>query len=129
MEVETDLDPDLGQLPLIRRVSSEPSKGRDDEDVELPRIQSATSSVLSGQRKQRGGGQRRKDERRTVTRADAGLPGRAKKTLSRLAVPPGDDDDDEEDGQGTVAKVVGFPGAIATRPKWILALKVCSRRG
>jgi hypothetical protein len=65
-----------------------------------------------------------------VTRADAGLPGRAKKTLSRLAVPPGDDDDDEEeDGQGTVAKVVGLPGAIATRPKWILALKVCSRRG
>lgn len=62
-----------------------------------------------------------------VTSAEAGFPGKAKNTfflgLGELAT------SDSEVDTGIEAKVVGFPGAIDTRPKWIVALKVCSKRG
>jgi hypothetical protein len=48
-----------------------------------------------------------------VTIADAGLPGRAKISFE-VRVPV------EELLCGTVAKVVGLPGFMFTRPKWIV---------
>ena len=32
---------------------------------------------------------------------------------------------DDAVAEGTVAKVVGFPGFIATRPKWIVPFSEC----
>ncbi len=52
-----------------------------------------------------------------VTRADAGFPGRANKGF---VTPP---------VVGMVANVVGFPGLIVTRPKWMVPLKFRSITG
>jgi hypothetical protein len=58
-----------------------------------------------------------------VTSALAGLPGRAKNSLVVASGWP------SEEGNGTEANVVGLPGAIDTRPKWIVAPNACSSRG
>ena len=61
-----------------------------------------------------------------MTRAEAGLPGREKMSfVSRwgCACPceDEDEDEDEDDGlKGIVANVVGFPGFMETRPKWMV---------
>lgn len=63
-----------------------------------------------------------------MTRAEAGLPGREKIGFDGC-VRSRSEGEDEETGNGIVAKVVGLPGFIETRPKWIVPLRLCSMVG
>lgn len=55
-----------------------------------------------------------------VTTAEAGLPGSEKTTFLSLVWPREPDDGSLMFVAGIVAKVVGLPGFMETRPKWIV---------